>query len=226
MSHLNREADDQIDDGEEEFYYTEVEMAPPPPPRVRSYSHSVVFDLSLADHLYMVRPPHEDPGIVSHPAGAVSISRPAAKVRSFSGGNRFNNSSLLTTAQPTLQQQNPLTMPITIAPSAGSPGKFILISPPSQSSASIKSPTRRIREGKKCRKVYGLEQRDLWCTQCKWKKACARFGSHALEKNNNQHHPAGAISLPSQSNSLLMTAHQIRGPFDTASSAAIKAIKF
>jgi len=23
--------------------------------------------------------------------------------------------------------------------------------------------------------VYGIEQKDLWCTQCKWKKACARF---------------------------------------------------
>ena len=71
-----------------------------------------------------------------------------------------------------------------------------------------------------------MEQRELWCTQCKWKKACARFGGHAVEKNNNQQHPTGAISLPSQSGSLLMTAHQIRGPFDTASSTAIKAIKF
>ena len=90
----------------------------------------------------------------------------------------------------------------------GSPGKYILISPPHRTDGSsltspvaaypsssapspaaaqqhaaaaaiIKSPTRRVREGKKCRKVYGLEQRDLWCTQCKWKKACARFGSGA-----------------------------------------------
>jgi len=117
MCHLNREADDQFDDGEEEFYYTEVEVAPPPPPRVRSYSHSVVFDLSLADHLDMARPPHEDPGLATR---TIAIpSRPAAKVRSFSGGNRFNN-SLLTTSQhqQQQQQQHPLTMPITIAPSA------------------------------------------------------------------------------------------------------------
>ena len=31
-------------------------------------------------------------------------------------------------------------------------------------------------ENRKCRKVYGMERRDLWCTQCKWKKACSRFG--------------------------------------------------
>jgi len=28
---------------------------------------------------------------------------------------------------------------------------------------------------KKCRRVYGLNQKNLWCTQCQWKKACARF---------------------------------------------------
>lgn len=39
------------------------------------------------------------------------------------------------------------------------------------------SPNRRTRgENKKCRKVYGMENRDQWCTQCKWKKACSRFG--------------------------------------------------
>jgi len=30
-------------------------------------------------------------------------------------------------------------------------------------------------DGKKCRKVYGMEHRDQWCTSCKWKKACQRF---------------------------------------------------
>lgn len=35
---------------------------------------------------------------------------------------------------------------------------------------------RRIRgEAKKCRKVYGIEHRDQWCTACRWKKACQRF---------------------------------------------------
>ncbi|XP_026857236.2 zinc finger protein 395a isoform X1 [Electrophorus electricus] len=36
--------------------------------------------------------------------------------------------------------------------------------------------TRRLRgEAKKCRKVYGIEHRDQWCTACRWKKACQRF---------------------------------------------------
>ena len=28
---------------------------------------------------------------------------------------------------------------------------------------------------KKCRKVYGINNKHLWCTQCRWKKACVRF---------------------------------------------------
>ncbi|EPY87795.1 hypothetical protein CB1_000220016 [Camelus ferus] len=30
-------------------------------------------------------------------------------------------------------------------------------------------------DAKKCRKVYGMDRRDLWCTACRWKKACQRF---------------------------------------------------
>ncbi|KAA0184082.1 hypothetical protein HAZT_HAZT000845 [Hyalella azteca] len=30
-------------------------------------------------------------------------------------------------------------------------------------------------ESKKCRKYYGMEQKNEWCTQCRWKKACSRF---------------------------------------------------
>jgi len=29
-------------------------------------------------------------------------------------------------------------------------------------------------------KVYGMDRRDMWCTQCKWKKACTRFGDWKL----------------------------------------------
>ncbi|XP_071018598.1 zinc finger protein 395-like isoform X1 [Oncorhynchus clarkii lewisi] len=30
-------------------------------------------------------------------------------------------------------------------------------------------------EAKKCRKVYGVEHKEQWCTACRWKKACQRF---------------------------------------------------
>lgn len=45
-----------------------------------------------------------------------------------------------------------------------------------QSSPNKTSPSKRGRgESRKCRKVYGMDNRDSWCTQCKWKKACTRF---------------------------------------------------
>ncbi|ELK25824.1 Zinc finger protein 704 [Myotis davidii] len=43
---------------------------------------------------------------------------------------------------------------------------------PSTLSASLRKPRG---DAKKCRKVYGTERRDLWCTACRWKKACQRF---------------------------------------------------
>ncbi|XP_065194637.1 cyclin-K-like isoform X1 [Sycon ciliatum] len=37
-------------------------------------------------------------------------------------------------------------------------------------------PINKVRgDGRKCRKVYGMENKDKWCTQCRWKKACVRF---------------------------------------------------
>lgn len=58
-----------------------------------------------------------------------------------------------------------------------SPQKFIRLS--LKPATSIVKPTllhRKSRgDSKKCRKVYGMENRELWCTQCKWKKACSRF---------------------------------------------------
>lgn len=77
---------------------------------------------------------------------------------------------------------------LTLFPQGSSGGKYIRLSPkPSYShgtsipaaaaSGLAKSPVRRPRgDAKKCRKVYGMEHRDQWCTQCKWKKACSRFG--------------------------------------------------
>ncbi|XP_041470025.1 zinc finger protein 704-like [Lytechinus variegatus] len=90
---------------------------------------------------------------------------------------------------------SPVSIPSTQAPSfswcpvTSSPTSFSFpssCSPPSQPStgnrvrhksaphSSAGQPKIRS-EGKKCRKVYGMENRDMWCTQCRWKKACVRF---------------------------------------------------
>ncbi|XP_021110937.1 SLC2A4 regulator isoform X1 [Heterocephalus glaber] len=43
---------------------------------------------------------------------------------------------------------------------------------PSKLGTSLRKPRG---DAKKCRKVYGMDHRDLWCTACRWKKACQRF---------------------------------------------------
>lgn len=245
--HLGR-ADDHPDDGEEEFYYTEVDI-PSTAPRTRAYTEpaSQMANLSLADHLDMARPAHEDPGFPLSSSTLLAATGFRNKIRSFSGNNK---SSLLINQY---QQGGgiagsggpaSLTTPITIAPSVGSPGKYILISPPGSGSTGngdtisssaptsgghsmLKSPGhRRIREGKKCRKVYGLEQRDLWCTQCKWKKACARFA-----KPSSASASTGSSSETSAATSLLIPAGNGTPTGITANgtgnaSAAVRAIKF
>jgi len=227
--HLGR-AENHPDDGEEEFYYTEVEI-PNVLPRTRAYTEpaSQMANLSLADHLDMARPAHEDPEITRAVSGFRSKMRSLSGTQSMttpssmaaSSGNK-NGSLLINQFQGSPAS---LTTPITIAPSVGSPGKYILISPPGENvsssapthgSSMLKSPGhRRIREGKKCRKVYGLEQRDLWCTQCKWKKACARFGKPSLSASSTQNNAAN--NAETSPTSLLIPAH---------SQNAVRAIKF
>ncbi|XP_046990805.1 zinc finger protein 395 isoform X1 [Schistocerca americana] len=134
-------------DHEEEFYYTEVEIG------LHASSPPTL------SHRDMARPPYEDPEYQKqlkngyHKAGPINI--PA--------GNYSSSASS----------------------SPNSPLKHLKLSPRSESSFPTSttskllsgSPTRKMRgETKKCRKVYGMEHRELWCTQCKWKKACTRFG--------------------------------------------------
>ncbi|TNN46016.1 Zinc finger protein 704 [Liparis tanakae] len=74
--------------------------------------------------------------------------------------------------------------PVTFTGAMGSPSNsqgfgdqraqtIAVISSPPRATAAL---SRKVRgEGKKCRKVYGMENRDMWCTACRWKKACQRF---------------------------------------------------
>ena len=164
--HLLKEDPERLlEEGEEEFYYTEVENTSSnsqklsyfsaqqrpsftsnvqtngfsfgsmkekqqcifAPSRARSYSSSdstssskQLATLSLADHLDMARPAHEDPGrgaiVISTTLNSSAIARAPRSIlvpssRHSSGGNN-NSSSLL------MRSPDPLTMPITIAPSA------------------------------------------------------------------------------------------------------------
>ena len=164
--------------------------------------------LVISDHQDMARPPHENPEYggrpilpATSPAIAAIISGgPALQWTSQEGP--VPGPSPAVTASNAAMHAMPIAIPITTlnivstsqqvsahhhhtgpAPhrslSLQSPGKYIRLSPKPYST-SPKSPLRRPRgDAKKCRKVYGMEHREMWCTQCKWKKACTRFGEGA-----------------------------------------------
>jgi len=189
-----RQDDEELSDHEEEFYYTEIEDGESDDLLEMKMSHAEAqmvpadggseIKASLADdchsyascqagsdpnaglmtsspptlsHMDMARPPHEDP---EYQRSLLKAARPISipsRVRSISWSSGYGYGSL--------QQK---------------PGKVVGSSNTKglTSTLSVKSsPVRRPRgEAKKCRKVYGMEHREQWCTQCKWKKACTRFG--------------------------------------------------
>lgn len=185
VKHLKRgdESEDSASsDHEEEFYYTESEEENVGEGEVEGDSSSggtlleesgeslpniYTSSAPTLSHLDMARPPHEDPQYhmltrtvpVLTPPGlttAAPINIPTVQ-RSFSW-QPHNNASAPCTAMV-------------------SPQKFMRLSPKTLSASPKSSPLhRRVRsESRKCRKIHGMENKDMWCTQCKWKKACSRY---------------------------------------------------
>lgn len=116
------------------------------------------------DHAYQATAPVSIPSSSSNSASSASTSFTPTNSSSFS-----------------ISWQSP---PVTFTGNTLSPSKSqgfgeqrsqtiaVLSSPPRATTAL----SRKVRgEGKKCRKVYGMENRDMWCTACRWKKACQRF---------------------------------------------------
>ncbi|XP_040565257.1 zinc finger protein 395 isoform X1 [Lepeophtheirus salmonis] len=159
----------------------------------------------LADHMDMARPPHENPEyrhsvlitssttasssnnlsplhLSPHQSvAAVPITIPVATTASFSFSPSSGVSGTGTLPAPSNNHHhhNNNINNTSTQPSSSSPhqSKYIRLSPKPLTSSTPKSPIRRPRgDAKKCRKVYGMERKELWCTQCKWKKACTRFG--------------------------------------------------
>ncbi|EDS45167.1 conserved hypothetical protein [Culex quinquefasciatus] len=131
-------------------------------------------------HRDMARPPHEDPEyqrqiVGNYRQGLLSMSKNCAQI---SGG-----ASVAAAAAYHTQSSSSSSI-ISSSSSSSSQslnGGFVApgTSPGAAAGAnrSPLSPNRRTRgENKKCRKVYGMDHKEQWCTQCKWKKACSRFG--------------------------------------------------
>ncbi|XP_008420265.1 zinc finger protein 704 isoform X1 [Poecilia reticulata] len=145
------------------------------------------------------RPAHPSDSKEPHPGGTTPLSRSApsalylihtdhayqatAPVSIPSSSSNSSSTSFTPTNSSSfsISWQSP---PVTFTGTTVSPTKSqgfgeqrsqtiaVLSSPPRATTAL----SRKVRgEGKKCRKVYGMENRDMWCTACRWKKACQRF---------------------------------------------------
>ncbi|XP_038156236.1 zinc finger protein 704 isoform X2 [Cyprinodon tularosa] len=167
--HLGRNCDSDCSDGEEDFYYTEIKLntdsvadglsslspvsssilSPPPPPP------SPLQPLSHQPESH--RPSHPSDSKEPHAGGNTPLSRSAPSALYLIHSDHAYQVS--PTENQVFGEQRSQTI-------------SVLSSPPRATTAL----SRKVRgEGKKCRKVYGMENRDMWCTACRWKKACQRF---------------------------------------------------
>ncbi|XP_016093906.1 zinc finger protein 704 isoform X2 [Sinocyclocheilus grahami] len=193
--HLGRNCDSECSDGEEDFYYTEIKLntdsvadglsslspvspsvlSPPPGLDQRQpdgtngakseNSTTTPLSRSAPSALYLVHTDH-----------AYQATAPVTIPSTSSTGFTPSSSSF------SISWQSP---PVTFTGTSASPTHSrtqgfgeqrsqtiaVLSSPPRAAGSFRKSRG----EGKKCRKVYGMENRDMWCTACRWKKACQRF---------------------------------------------------
>ncbi|XP_051517771.1 zinc finger protein 704-like isoform X1 [Myxocyprinus asiaticus] len=195
--HLGRNGDSDYSDGEEDFYYSEIEVnmdtlseglssltptspttSGPPPvfpvltcdtprsePAHTPLSQSAPSALChiRTDHAYQATTSVSIPSMPSEPPHSedrISVSwqsppvifkgplGPMTQIRTVSIGEKRQPVNHTTVSKTHISPSNS-------KPTTG---------------------TRKPRsEAKKCRKVYGMEKRDLWCTACRWKKACQRF---------------------------------------------------
>ncbi|CAB1336086.1 unnamed protein product, partial [Coregonus sp. 'balchen'] len=163
--HLGRNCDSDYSDGEEDFYYSEIEInmdslseglsSLTPTSPTTSGPPPIFPPVSLTAWGRMATPPtllsQSAPSTLCHIRTDHAYQGPLTHTRTVSFGEK---------RQPALHTHTTISKtPASTAPLAKSaPG------------------TRKPRgEAKKCRKVYGMEKRDMWCTACRWKKACQRF---------------------------------------------------
>ncbi|XP_023680083.1 zinc finger protein 704 isoform X1 [Paramormyrops kingsleyae] len=203
-THLWRNCESECSDGEEDFYYTEIKLntdsvsdvlcglsplprpvfPPPPPPdpgrpdggggsggtkgdgklsTPLSRSAPSALYLVHTDHAYQATAPVTIPG-------STSFSPSSTGPGSFSVS--WQSPSVTFTGVPvSAAQASPPHSQTKGSTEQRPPAAAILASPPRATGLLRKSRG----EGKKCRKVYGMENRDMWCTACRWKKACQRF---------------------------------------------------
>ncbi|CAH2302994.1 SLC2A4 regulator isoform X6 [Pelobates cultripes] len=178
-AHLGRCKEKEHSDGEEDFYYTEMDVnvdtlsdglssltptsptsaGPPSFPEMGSLGATQGPELPIISPLSVSAPSTLCHVYTDHPYQAPSPSTISLTSKVSSS---WQPPSFLVEASPVCPTSG-----------AGDSRQMLFAAAPNQKQG---AGTRKGRgEAKKCRKVYGMERKDLWCTACRWKKACQRF---------------------------------------------------
>ncbi|XP_074173645.1 SLC2A4 regulator isoform X2 [Rhinolophus sinicus] len=160
LVHLGRQAEpEQSDgDGEEDFYYTELDIGLDAlTSRLSSLTpmSTAASMLPACPHVELPEP-RALPGLL-HP---LALSPPPGLSSVATAQVCHSDHAYQGCLAPTQLEPQPTT------------GGACVPALPSKLGASLRKPRG---DAKKCRKVYGTERRDLWCAACRWKKACRRF---------------------------------------------------
>lgn len=194
--HLGRNCDSECSDGEEDFYYTEIKLNTDSVAdglsSLSPVSPSVLSPPPALDQ----RPPDGTNGAKSENNATTPLSRSAPSALYLVHTDHAYQATAPVTIPSTsttgftpssssfsISWQSP---PVTFTGTSASPTHsrtqgfgeqrsqtIAVISSPPRAAGTLSRKSRG--EGKKCRKVYGMENRDMWCTACRWKKACQRF---------------------------------------------------
>ncbi|KAL4646949.1 zinc finger protein 704-like [Arapaima gigas] len=152
--HLGRSCESECSDGEEDFYYTEIKL------NTDSVTEGLAGPLPLPRPVLSPPPPPD----LGRPdgGGGGKLSTPLS--RSAPSALYLVHTDHAYQPTPPHSQMKGWTEQRPTPPT-------VLSSPP-RATGLLSRKSRG--EGKKCRKVYGMENRDMWCTACRWKKACQR----------------------------------------------------
>ncbi|KAM4593318.1 zinc finger protein 395a [Odontesthes bonariensis] len=156
---------------EEDFYYTEINQWDPPTPPAHSGPAAASPNSSPSS------PPSPPPPSPPSPAAlSRSAPSPCGSFWQVHSEHSYQAPPPSPMVSPAALALCGLTALPTTCTRQGVAPRVRSVSVGEQWLQHQGAPCRRIRsEAKKCRKVYGIEHREQWCTACRWKKACQRF---------------------------------------------------
>uniref|UniRef100_A0A8C5JC55 SLC2A4 regulator n=1 Tax=Junco hyemalis TaxID=40217 RepID=A0A8C5JC55_JUNHY len=150
--HLGRKADLEQSDGEEDFYYTELDVDM----EALTDGLSSLTPVSPTSSVPPTFPGPEAPLPPALPILELALASPCSPPGPPGRCHVHTDHAYQGCRTPPRPPVSP-TVP----------------TPPPPKPPAV--PRRPRGEAKKCRKVYGMEHREMWCTACRWKKACQRF---------------------------------------------------